>query len=133
MKFNEFKETIKSEASFSIRNRHNEINLDNYLPIKKAYKFRFNFIAVFSSFVILITMGVLSYFFFTPQSFLAMEFNPRLTLKLNAFNQVIDIDDYNEDGLALYEDLNLKYKSISKATNLIYEYAEEQGLLEDEG
>ena len=133
MKFNEFKETIKNEASFSIRNRHDEINLDNYLPIKKAYKFHFNFVALFSSFVILIAMGVFSYLFFTPQSFLAMEFNPSLTLKLNAFNQVIDIDDYNEDGIALYQDLNLKYKSISKATNLIYEYAEEQGLLEDEG
>ncbi|MDY0023957.1 MAG: hypothetical protein RBR66_03410 [Candidatus Izemoplasmatales bacterium] len=133
MKFNEFKEKIKNEASFSIRNRHDEINLDNYLPVKKAYKFRFNFVALFSSFVILLALGVFSYFFFTPQSFLAMEFNPSLTLKLNAFNQVIDIEDYNEDGLALYEDLNLKYKSIAKVNDLIYEYAEEQGLLEDEG
>jgi hypothetical protein len=122
MNFNEFKKNLRANANFSITNRLDEIIVKDYLPdYKKKVIFRFRFINVFAGLIILGLISFLSYLSFNPITTLTIDINPEIEIELNIFNRVVSVEAMNQDGEQFIEELNIKLKTVEKATNLIYE------------
>lgn len=57
--------------------------------------------------------------YFTPTTVLSIDINPSLEMDINRFDRVISINGYNDDGVALAEELNVKNRSYSDAVDAL--------------
>lgn len=57
--------------------------------------------------------------YFTPIAEISIDINPSIELSVNRFDQVIFVTGYNEDGQALSNTLNVKYKTYTDAIEQI--------------
>ncbi len=57
--------------------------------------------------------------YFTPTAEINIDINPSIEMSINRFDQVIDINDFNEDGQKLADSLNIKYKNYADAVEQV--------------
>lgn len=57
--------------------------------------------------------------YFTPTAQISIDINPSIEMSINRFDQVIDINDFNEDGRKLADSLNIKYMNYADAVEQI--------------
>lgn len=70
--------------------------------------------------VLLLTLG--GYFSYTiPVAAISLDVNPSVELQINLYDRVIDVKGYNEDGIALANELSVKNMNYADAVNLILE------------
>ncbi len=53
--------------------------------------------------------------YFTPTAQISIDINPSFEMDINRFDQVISVKDFNEDGRALAQGLDIKYKNYTAA------------------
>ncbi len=122
MNINQFKKNLKDHAEFVINNRYEELDVRSYLPEKRTFYFRLRLKNVFAGFLVLSFISLFGFLSFNPVSTLTIDINPEIELKLNVFNRVIGVEGMNEDADEFMTGIDVKYKSIEKATELIYEH-----------
>ena len=57
--------------------------------------------------------------YFTPTAQISIDINPSIEMSINRFDQVIDINDFNEDGRKLADSLNIKYMNYADAVEQV--------------
>lgn len=68
----------------------------------------------------------------TPVSYLGVDINPSVELGINALGRVVEVIDYNDDGKAVLEGLDLENMKVDKAVKLIVDTAVDLGFLEED-
>lgn len=67
-----------------------------------------------------VMFGVGGYFSYTTSvAAISIDINPSVELKINMYDKVIDVRGYNEDGIKLSNDLDIKYMDYSEAINAV--------------
>lgn len=123
MNIKELKNSLKASGEFKIKSRIEEINYHDYLPVKqKRQIFSLRLVSVFSSLILVGLLSLFVFFNFQPVTSLSIEINPELNLELNRYNRVINAIGENDEALALIDDLDIKYKKIDQAVEIIYNY-----------
>lgn len=72
-------------------------------------------------------------FYHTPVSFVGLDINPSVELGVNAFDTVVSVQSYNEDGASIIADNNLTYLTVGEAMTELVKEAAEQGFIEEDG
>ena len=67
--------------------------------------------------------------YFTPTAEISIDINPSLELRINRFDRVISVHDFNEDGQALSAALDIKYKKYEDALEQLLTHGEIAALL----
>ena len=67
--------------------------------------------------------------YFTPTAAISIDINPSLELSVNRFDRVIAITGFNEDGQALSDALDVKYKKYAQAVEQILHHDSVTALL----
>lgn len=67
--------------------------------------------------------------YFTPTAAISIDINPSLELSVNRFDRVIAITGFNEDGQALSDALDVKYKNYAQAVEQILHHDSVTALL----
>lgn len=57
--------------------------------------------------------------YFTPTAVLGIDINPSVELDINRFDKVISVNGYNDDGKALAETLDIRFKDYEDAVDMI--------------
>lgn len=70
--------------------------------------------------------------YFTPTARISIDINPSIELSINRFDRVIAVDSFNEDGLALSNALDIKYKNYEEAIEQIINYDSVAALLSND-
>lgn len=55
----------------------------------------------------LLFVGSSAMLYFTPTAVVSVDINPSLEMEINRFDRVMDVNGYNEDGIALAKALNV--------------------------
>jgi len=129
MNIREFNTYLKENAKIEINNRVNEIDVSDYLPTKTRVSFnRLIFVRLITSLIMVLILFGLIILNLNPTTVLRFEINPELEVKLNIFNRVISIEGKNEDGMALVDEINYRFKKINHVIDDIYLYSQEHDL-----
>ena len=130
MKFKDFKANIKDSGSFNVPDNLNKIDYLAYIPERQYSKpFSFKRVgAILDTFAFKL-IAIFSFLNYQPVTTLSLEFNPQVTMKLNRFNRIIEVEAENSDASLMLDEISLKNKTISKAVDLIYDYAGKNNLL----
>lgn len=67
--------------------------------------------------------------YFTPTAEISIDINPSIELRINRFDRVIAVHDFNEDGQALLSALDIKYKKYEDALDQILNHGAVAALL----
>lgn len=67
--------------------------------------------------------------YFTPTAAISIDINPSLELSVNRFDRVIGVTGFNEDGQALSNTLDVKYKNYTQAVEQILHHDSVMALL----
>lgn len=67
--------------------------------------------------------------YFTPTAAISIDINPSLELSVNRFDRVISVTGFNEDGQALSNTLDVKYKNYAQAVEQILHHDSVMALL----
>jgi hypothetical protein len=130
----EFKKIKNNDSSYQVGQ---EISIPPPKVHKKDYRYPFLFTWKAGTAV---ALAVILFFFqiFSPTTdngvyaFVGMDMDPSLELKINENMQVLDVKAYNEEGRQVLQMLHeWKKKEISYVTDLIFEYSEMLGYLDD--
>lgn len=70
--------------------------------------------------------------YFTPTAQISIDINPSIELCINRFDRVIRVNGFNEDGQALLNALDIKYKNYTEAVNQIINSDSVSSLLSDD-
>jgi len=69
----------------------------------------------------------------TPVAYVSLDINPSVELGVNAFDKVVSIEAYNEDGQKVLEGTNLINYDIDNAVNAVISNAISDGYIHDDG
>lgn len=69
--------------------------------------------------------------YFTPTAEISIDINPSLELEINRFDRVVRVSALNEDGQALADTLDVKYKSYTQAIEQLLNHESVTALLSD--
>jgi len=69
----------------------------------------------------------------TPVAYVSMDINPSVELGVNAFDKVISVEAYNEDGKKILEGTNLINYDIDNAVNTVISNAISEGYINKDG
>lgn len=67
--------------------------------------------------------------YFTPTAEISMDINPSIELSVNRFDRVIAVTGFNEDGQALSQELDVKYKDYAQAVEQVLHHDSVAALL----
>lgn len=70
--------------------------------------------------------------YFTPMAEISIDINPSIELSVNRFDQVISVNDLNEDGQALAQGLDVKYRTYTVAIEKILNHDRIAALLSND-
>lgn len=70
--------------------------------------------------------------YFTPTARISIDINPSIELSINRVDRVISVDGFNEDGLALSDALDVRYKNYEEAVEQIVNYDSVEALLSND-
>lgn len=106
------------------------ISIDSYVnkstegaPSKKS---RFKSILTYILIIIVLVIVAFSYSFFTSTSFIIIDTNASINLKVNRWNKVIDASALDNNGSNILNSAKVKYKNVNDALTLILSTAEEE-------
>ena len=71
--------------------------------------------------------------FFSPDGYIDIDLNPSLELTVNCFGTVIDAKAYNEDGISVLSQADIRYKKVNDALKILLDIMEKEGYLTQEG
>ncbi len=116
-------------AQKSQENTHTfeKVSLDNRKTSKKLLA---PFVSVAACALLLI--GGFAYYN-TPVSYLSLDINPSIELGINAFDKVVTVESYNDDGAALLKESDLNGLTMEEAINNLVQNAADQGFIADDG
>ena len=91
-------------------------------------------ISILLSICLLLTISLVgSLVFFTPVSSISVDVNPSVELGINRFDRVVSIKGYNEDGMALADAVNVRYKTYTDALDTLMQSDQLVSYLENDG
>lgn len=67
----------------------------------------------------LLFVGSSAMLYFTPTAVVSVDINPSLEMEINRFDRVVDVNGYNEDGIALAKALNVTHMRYSEAMDAL--------------
>ena len=124
MNFKEFKTELRNSAEFKINTNQETIDYKAYLP-EKGRKPILNF-KYLSLIMTVLILGFFTFLIYRPVSYVNLEVNPQIVIKLNTFNRIIGIEANNSDGEELINEVDFTYKKIDDAMDMIYEYSKDE-------
>lgn len=72
--------------------------------------------------LLIAVVGIFGYFSYTiPVAAISIDINPSIELEINRYDKVIDVKGYNDDGIRLAEELDVRNMDYSAAINAIME------------
>jgi hypothetical protein len=77
--------------------------------------------------------GVYAHAKTTPVSYISVDINPSVELGVNAFDEVVSAEAYNEDGKKVLEGTNLINTDINDAVNTVISNAVSEGYISEDG
>ena len=80
----------------------------------KAEKRRYPAYALACACLLFVLLGG-SWLYFTPTTEISIDINPSIELGINRFDRVVSVNAFNEDGQALADSLDVKYKNYTQA------------------
>lgn len=120
------------------KGRFHEIKDSNDLIIGQEYergmvwKIHKRLIAAGVSLAMVFTLGTTGYAYTVPVDYVTLDINPSVELGVNMFGTVVDINNFNEDGTDLTENLDLKGDTVDKALTELVKKATDKGYLTEE-
>ena len=69
----------------------------------------------------------------TPVAYVSMDINPSVELGVNAFDKVVSVEAYNDDGTKILGDTDLKNYNISNAISTLVSHAISEGYIKEDG
>ena len=69
----------------------------------------------------------------TPVAYVSMDINPSVELGVNAFDTVVSIEAYNEDGKTILEGTDLLNTKVDKAVSTVISNAIDEGYIKEDG
>ncbi|WP_185665937.1 anti-sigma-I factor RsgI family protein, partial [Clostridium saccharobutylicum] len=69
----------------------------------------------------------------SPVAYVSMDINPSVELGVNAFDKVVSVEAYNEDGKKILEDTNLENYEVKNAISTLLEHAISAGYISEDG
>ena len=106
---------------------------DDFVPKKPKKKHRVLY-PVAASLALFIAIGFFSIdYYYTEASYVDMDVNPSIELKLNNFDRVIGSSAYNDEGEKILEEVNVNNKKVEKAIDLLLKEMDEEGYIVDDG
>jgi hypothetical protein len=82
--------------------------------------------------LIVCTTGAYAYYQ-TPVSYISVDINPSVELGVNAFDKVVKITGYNEDGLVILQNQDIIGEDVNTAVNSLITSASENGYIAEDG
>ncbi len=67
----------------------------------------------------LLFVGSSGLLYFTPTAVVSVDINPSLEMEINRFDRVVDVNGYNDDGVALAEALDVTHRRYSEAVDTL--------------
>lgn len=95
-------------------------------------RFRWHIASAMMALLILVS-GLAYNLYFTPNAYVDMDVNPSIGLTLNRFGRVLDVQAYNNDGIAILADLNVRFKSYDEAAGVLLDVIIAEGYLAADG
>jgi hypothetical protein len=90
--------------------------------------------AVAASFAILLCGGIFSMnYYFAEASYIDLDVNPSIELKLNRFDRVIEYRSFNNDGKTLLKEVGIMHKDADEAMKILLSHMNESGYISDDG
>lgn len=77
--------------------------------------------------------GTYTYAATTPVAYVSMDINPSVELGVNAFDKVISVEAYNEDGENVLENTNLVNYDVDNAVSTVISNAISEGYINEDG
>ena len=69
----------------------------------------------------------------TPVNYVSLDINPSIELGINAFDRVVSVEDYNEDGTLLLKANEYTHQTLEHAIQALIQEAAKQGFIKDSG
>lgn len=120
------------------KGRFHEIKDSDDLIIGQEYergmtwKVHRRLIAAGISLAMVFTLGTTGYAYTVPVDYVTLDINPSVELGVNMFGTVVDVNNFNEDGTKLTENLDLKGDTVDKALTDLVKEATNQGYLTED-
>ena len=93
---------------------------NGYRKTTAAYPGRIRRMAAAMACVVLVFIAIGGYLAYTqPVAAISIDINPSIELKVNMFDKVIDVQGYNDDGVELLQQLDIKHMNYSDAINTV--------------
>lgn len=114
------------------------ITIDSYKPtdnsqsetVSKPKKFsKIKSILLFIIIIIILSAITILYVYFTPTTYVIIDVNASINLKVNRWNKIIDVSSLDINGTKLMMGTKLKYKNINDGLILILSTAEENNYI----
>lgn len=97
-----------------------------YFPTKRIYSY-----GILASFALCCIIFMGKYLYFTPTAVISIDVNPSIEMDVNRFDQIIDVEGYNQDGQEMAASLDvLLYKDYESALSEVMEAEWMQGYLQ---
>lgn len=87
-------------------------------PLQKRSLYR-RWAAFAACLIFLIFLGGGCYLYFVPTAVISIDINPSIELEINRFNKVVQVKNYNKDGVELSEELDIRFLNYSQAVENI--------------
>ena len=97
-------------------------------PLMKKIIFSFSSVAACA----VLALGGFAYYN-NPINYISLDINPSVEFGINAFDRIVSVQSYNEDGLLLLENNEYLHLSIETAVNDLVQAANEQGFIMEDG
>lgn len=113
--------------------------LNNQISKRSNSQYRFRKyivinLCVLSAFIGIFIFGRSSYTTYSQAtSYIDIDVNPSVELSVNKFDIVVQADAYNADGKLLLANVNIKNKSYSNATEILFNQMKDMGYIEGDG
>lgn len=125
------KKTEKYLKETLIKNEKSKI--DDYINWGGFYmKKKFIFAASLAVLFLGGSTGAYAYYQ-TPVSYLSLDINPSVELGINAFDKVVQVEAYNEDGEKILEEVDIVGSDVTEAVGELVSSADNNGYIAEDG
>lgn len=118
---NQFREAFGSiHATEQMKQNTCDFLLHEYSKQQRKHRIPLRYATVFCAILALVICSVSGYrFYITPVSYISVDVNPSVELGLNRLDYVVSSTAYNNDGVIILQNLNLKHKSYTEAIEIL--------------
>lgn len=123
---------VDSKGKFHKIKDSNDLIIGQEYERGMTFKIHRRLIAAGVSLAIVATLGTTGYAYTVPVDYVTLDINPSVELGVNMFGTVVDVNNLNEDGTNLTENLDLKGDTVDEALTDLVKEATNQGYLTEE-